>query len=83
MKIVKGYKFRLKTNDGLNIIFFKIAGCCRFVYNHFLTQRIDLYDFNLITINYVNQANQLPDLKEKFVWLKNLDQAYKNFFRHM
>jgi len=95
MKIVKGYKFRLKTNTNLNIVFSKIAGCCRFVYNHFLKQKIDLYDFNLMTLNYVDQANQLPDLKKKFVWLKetpsqtiqqslkDLDQAYKNFFRRV
>jgi len=95
MKIVKGYKFRLKTNDNLNIIFSKTAGCCRFVYNHFLIQKIDLYNFNLMTTDYVDQANQLPDLKKKFVWLKeipsqtiqqslkDLDQAYKNFFRRV
>lgn len=95
MKIVKGYKFRLKTYNNINIVFSKIAGCCRFVYNHFLIQKIDLYKFNLMTMNYVDQANQLPDLKKKFVWLKevpsqtiqqslkDLDQAYKNFFRRV
>lgn len=95
MQIVKGYKFKLKTNNNLNIVFSKIAGCCRFVYNHFLMQKIDLYNFNLMTINYVDQANQLPGLKSKFVWLKeipsqtiqqslkDLDLAYKNFFRRI
>lgn len=48
-----------------------------------------------MTINYVDQANQIPNLKNKFVWLKDipsqtiqqslkdLDQAYKNFFRRV
>ena len=76
MIIVKAYKYKLKTNINIDQQFSQIAGYCRFVYN-------SCYD----------QAVQLPSLKEEYPWLKevpsqtlqqtlkDLDQAYKNFFR--
>ena len=95
MKIVKGYKYKLKTNLNIENQFSQIAGCCRFVYNFFLAQRIQEYRTDFVTPNYYDQAVQLPALKEEYAWLKevpsqtlqqtlkDLEQAYKNFFRRV
>jgi putative transposase len=95
MKIVKAYRYKLKTNMNIESQFSQIAGCCRFVYNFFLAQRIQEYRTDFVTPNYYDQAVQLPLLKEEYPWLKevpsqalqqtlkDLDQAYKNFFRRI
>jgi putative transposase len=93
MKIVKAYKYKLKTNLRVENKLNQISGSCRFVYNLFLNQRVQEYKTDYVNVNYYDQAIQLPLLKEKFEWLKevpsqalqqklkDLDQAYKNFFR--
>jgi len=95
MIIVKAFKYKLKTNFNIENQFSQIAGCCRFVYNFFLAQRIQEYRTDFVTPNYYTQAVQLPALKEEYPWLKevpsqtlqqtlkDLEQAYKNFFRRV
>ena len=95
MIIVKAYKYKLKTNINIDQQFSQIAGCCRFAYNYFLAQRIQEYRTDFVMPNYYVQAVQLPSLKEEYPWLKevpsqtlqqtlkDLDQAYKNFFRRV
>jgi transposase len=91
MKIVKAYKYKLKTNLRVENKLNQISGSCRFVYNLFLNQRVQEYKTDYVNVNYYDQAIQLPLLKEKFEWLKevpsqalqqklkDLDQAYKTF----
>jgi putative transposase len=73
----------------------KHFGCVRFVYNHFLNERIEQYQVDKKSDNYYVQASKLPQLKknEETVWLaevnsqslqfsvKCLETAFVNFFR--
>ena len=93
----KSYKFRLEPRESQRDLFAKTAGCCRWVYNWGLANRIAAYDLDKSTLSYVDQANQLPALKKSnsTIWLsdvpshclqqslKDLDLAYKNFFRRL
>jgi len=93
MKIVKAYKYKVKPNKNIEKKFRQIAGCCRFVYNLFLNQRIQEYGTDYVCVSYYEQAMQLPALKDEYQWLKDcpsqclqqalkdLDMAYKHFFR--
>jgi putative transposase len=92
MKILKAYKYKLKLNKEQEVQFTQIAGSCRFIYNFFLAQRNQEHKINFISPNYYDQATQLPELKEEFLWLKDvpaqvlqqtlkdLDKAFQNFF---
>lgn len=87
------YKYRLKPTEEQKILLDKHFGCCRYVYNHFLGQRIKNYKEKQKSSNYFEDANQLPTLKKKFPWLKevgsqslqqvlkNLQNSHENFFR--
>ena len=93
MRIVKAYKYKVKSNTNIEKKFRQIAGCCRFVYNLFLNQRIQEYGTDYVCVSYYEQAMQLPALKDEYQWLKDcpsqclqqalkdLDMAYKHFFR--
>ena len=39
----KAYKFRIYPNKVQQETIQKTFGCCRFVYNHYLARRIELY----------------------------------------
>ncbi|MCM1989492.1 RNA-guided endonuclease TnpB family protein [Oceanirhabdus seepicola] len=92
MKINKAYKFRLYPNEKQIDVIEKSFGCSRFIYNHFLNQRNEVYKEEKRCVKYTEQQNQLPSMKKEFVWLKeidstslqmtlrNLDTAFKNFF---
>lgn len=89
----KAYKFRIYPNKEQIELIEKTFGCTRFVYNHFLNQRIEIYRSEGESIGYTDQQNQLPSMKRELEWLKevdstslqmalrNLDRAFKNFFR--
>lgn len=89
----KAYKFRVYPDEKQIELIEKTFGCARFVYNHFLEQRIQLYKEKGESTNYTKQQNQLPKMKKNLEWLKevdstslqmslrNLDKAFKNFFR--
>jgi putative transposase len=93
VKINKAYKFRIYPNEKQIEIIEKSFGCSRFVYNHFLNQRNEVYTSEKRCMKYTEQQNQLPSMKKDFVWLKevdstslqislrNLDTAFKNFFQ--
>lgn len=65
---------------------------CRFIYNSALNYKIALYNDYKINKSKIDIINELPDVKEEFIWLKkikaevlqntidNLDKAFKNFF---
>lgn len=42
----KAYKYRIYPNEKQKEIIAKTFGCCRFVYNKYLAQRIELYQTN-------------------------------------
>ena len=91
----KCYKFRIYPNIEQQIIMSKIFGCCRFVFNRFLAERIEAYKAEKKTVSRFKQDKNLTELKKELTWLKesdstalqaviqNLDSAYQNFFRRV
>lgn len=95
--ISKAYKFRIYPNETQKKQLFLEMGAGKFVYNYFLEKSINLYKEEKKTTNYFDWAKELTNLKkeEQFLWLqkatnscmqaslRNLDVAYKNFFRNI
>lgn len=93
--MLKAYKYKLKPNEKQKILLNKHFGCIRFAYNYFLNERIEEYGTNNQTLNYLDNAKSLTELKHlnDYVWLKEvnsqslqhslkcLDGAYNNFFK--
>ena len=93
--MLKSYKYKLKPSEEQIVLLNKHFGSIRFVYNHFLNERKYEYETNKNTINYYDNAKSLTELKklDDYNWLneinsqslqdslKNLETAYKNFFR--
>jgi len=89
------YKFRLYPNKEQEKLIRRTCGCCRFVYNYFLAQRIEQYKQAGKAPTRFQQDKALTGLKTKLEWLKevdatalqsalqNLDAAYQNFFRRV
>ena len=87
------YKFRIYPNIEQQTFIQKTFGCARFVYNHFLAQRIAEYKTTGKSSTRFQQDKALTVLKQEIDWLcepdkcalqnalKDLDAAYKNFFR--
>jgi len=93
--VEKSYKFRIYPNKEQEILIQKTFGCCRFIYNQYLAKRINLYKQDKSIMNYNACSNDLKNLKQEYMWLKevdsisiqsslkDLDQAYQNFFRRV
>lgn len=89
----KAYKYRIYPNEKQKEIIAKTFGCCRFVYNKYLAEKIELYKIEKKSITYVKCAKEMSKLKDELKWLtevdstalqsslKNLDNAYKKFFK--
>ena len=88
------YKYRIYPTEADKILLAKHFGCCRFLYNHFLTYRKEEYQKGNKVSYYITQK-ELTKMKalEKYSWLnevasqslqmaiQQLDGAYKKFFR--
>ena len=93
--VFKSFYFRLYPSKEQEILLSKHFGCSRFIYNHFLSERINQYKNTKKSDSYNKQANKLAILKKQddTAWLKevnsqalqaslkNLDVAYKSFFK--
>lgn len=89
----KAYKFRLYPNKEQKELLAKTFGCCRYVYNYYLNERITEYKNNGKSLNYYDNANNLKTLKNTDTFLKeidsialqsslkDLDNAYQKFFK--
>ena len=89
------YRFKLYPTLAQKILIEKTFGCCRFVYNYYLSMRKELYDTKKAAMNYCACSKDMTSLKETFPWLrdvdstalqsslKDLDAAYQNFFRRV
>lgn len=89
MKLNKAFKFRLLPNQEQINLLTKTFGCCRFVYNKMLEDKIKYYEKTKKILS-VTPAQY----KQEFEWLKevdsyslcneqmNLQAAFKNFFRN-
>lgn len=89
----KAYRYRIYPNKAQEELIQKTFGCVRFVYNHFLEERKSVYENNGENRSFFQQNKSLTVLKQEYPWLKepdknalqnalrDLDSAYKNFFR--
>lgn len=89
MKRNKAFKYRLYPNDEQKVLINKTFGCCRFIYNKMLADKIAYYNETKQKLN-----NTPAQYKQEFEWLKevdslalcneqmNLQTAYNNFFRN-
>jgi len=93
--VEKAYKFRIYPTKDQEILIQKTFGCTRFVYNHYLAKRIEMYNKDQSTLNYIACSADMTILKKELKWLKevdatalqsslkDLDFAYQNFFRRV
>ena len=93
--IDKGYQGILYPTGEQEVLIAKTLGCCRYVYNRFLSERIEAFEKEKRTLSYVEQCKELPLLKADpaTLWLKEADatalqysvrtlqDAYDSFFR--
>lgn len=89
------YKFRIYPTAAQEVLIQKTFGCARFVYNHFLAQRIAEYQATGKAPTRFQQDKMLTSLKKELLWLKevdslplqaelqNLDAAYQGFFHRV
>ena len=88
MKLNKAFRYRLYPNKLQQELIQKTFGCCRFIYNKMLNDKIEYYKETKQTLN-----NTPAQYKQEFQFLKEVDSqalsfeqmhlqsAYKNFFR--
>ena len=91
----KAYKYRIYPNKAQEELIQKTFGCVRFVYNHFLEERITAYKENDESRTFYQQNKMLTLLKQEYPWLqepdknalqnalRDLNAAYQNFFRRV
>ena len=94
-KLNRAFVYRLYPNKEQAVLIHKTFGCCRFVYNHFLDERITTYKEKGKSISVSQQSAALPALKKEFEWLTEvdstalvasvqaLDEAYQRFFERL
>ena len=87
MKEQRAYRFRLYPDRDQETLFLKTFGCCRFLYNHMLADRMEIYE-------KTGKMERLTPAgyKKEYPWLKEVDSlalanvqlhleaAYKKFF---
>lgn len=91
--IIKSYKFKIrKPSKAIVQKFEQTLSICRELYNSALRERIDAYRINKISVNYLSQSKQLPEIKLlrddlKGVYgqilqdtLRRLDKTFTAFF---
>jgi putative transposase len=93
----KAYKFRIYPNKAQIVLLEKSFGCARFVYNYYLNKKKELYNEGKTNLTYKECSKDLTQLKrqKEYLWLnevdkdvcqkslRNLDNAYKNFFNRI
>lgn len=94
--MIRGLKFELKPNKTQIKLLNQNFGCVRFIYNHCLAMKKELYRNGKQKFNYADMCRHITDLKkyEETSWLKNADnislqqsamdlcKAFQNFFEH-
>src|SRR6266700_7456894 len=96
MNVVRGYKTELDLNNEQRTVCLKHAGAARFAYNWGLARSIEVYRATGKLPNAIALHKELNALKpSQFPWmyevskcapqeaLRDLDAAYKNFFRRV
>jgi len=92
--IRKSFKYELFPTETQKVLIEQHFGCCRFVYNWGLEQKIKAYELNqkITCFDLIKQLTVLKR-KEEYIWLKdvysqslqmsirNLDNAFTTFFK--
>ena len=93
--MTSAYKFRICPTQAQEELIQKTFGCVRFIYNHYLAQRIEQYQATGKAPTRFQQDKDMTALKKELEWLQepdkwalqnslhNLDEAYQNFFRRV
>lgn len=94
MQLNRAYRYELRPNTKQETLLAQHAGAARFTYNWGLALRIKLYETSKKSTNAIEQHKLLNSLKlSEFPWmyevskcapqeaLRDLDKAFKNFFR--
>ena len=93
LTIFKSYVLRLYPTEFQKELINKTIGCTRFIYNHFLNEKIKEYKFSCKFRTCYDQIKELPNLCKEYPWLSevdscslrtslfNLDDAFKRFFK--
>ena len=89
------YRFRIEPNTVQKQQIQKTFGCCRFVFNYYLAERMNQYKQTRKSPTRFQQEKDMTQLKKSLEWLKEvdatalqsslqaLDFAYQNFFRRV
>lgn len=95
MIIQRGYKVKLYPTKAQSQKLCQIAGCCRWVYNHFLDRKKTVYLETGQNLSYNDLSKELTQIRKETDWLtevqrqileqslRQLDMAYVNFFRRV
>ena len=93
MKTSKSFKYKLRLRKDQKLFFNQIAGSCRYVWNMALELKKRSWEEKREKISRFDLDKQLIWWKKELDWLnippsqslqqvnKDLDQAFKNFFR--
>lgn len=93
--MLKAYKFRLYPNESQKQFFNQCIGNARFVYNHCLALKKELWENEQKTISMKELSKHITDLKkyQEYEWLKksdsialqqslrDLDSTFQRFFK--
>ena len=93
--MLKAIKIRIYPDKSQEQYIRNLLGTSRFIYNYMLSYKINEYqNNNKKSITYNQTSKKLTEIKNEYEWLrnvhskvlqqtlKNLDQAYKNFFKN-
>ena len=87
------FKYRIYPNKEQTIMLNKSFGCNRYIFNYFLGYKSIQYKEHKNAVSYKECSSLLTNLKSSYEWLKeidsismqqtlrDLDRAYKNFFK--
>lgn len=69
----KAYRYRIYPSKEQRIQLAKTFGCCRFVFNHFLSRRKYVYEYEERTLGFYECSKELTLLKKQYDWLYKAD----------
>ena len=82
---IRGYKYRAYPDKKQEEFFCKTFGCCRFVYNHYLDAKQQVWNEWHDTLSYAEMSRDLSHiLKKEYEWLREADSiALQQSLRHL